>query len=413
MNVGEGDDRPDTRRAPQQGWTGVPFPPSPQMLQHARAQAASPAMPLSIPVDPFRTVVFPNRVREWRQRAGFARLLPFSGQIADIPYIRLSKIERGEVVPRARELRRIADALGIRPEDLLIDLDAPHFSLERWAARFAERRAQDLPEEAFALALAAAIRLRRQADRTLTIAAIERVYGIAPVTLSRIENAQRPFARWNSATQAAICAVLGVPDETALRDSLTQPVADGVLQSMVAAIQNPALRNQRMRERMVALRAELELLRGGDGSFAASPGTSVPGGRSLAVFGAPLEDGLVARMPTGLTIADPVGAGPRAFGLRVCRPTLGGGLPGNAIVIVDPDRYPVAGGLAVVREVLDTTTTDPAGDETLRAAILRIVAVTVDRDGRMFGYSTTPPCEIALDARPSDHLAAIIGASFM
>jgi len=372
------------------------------MMPHAKPMMA---------FDPFRAVVFPNRVREARQRAGYARLLPFSGRVADIPYIRLSKIERGEVVPRVQELAKIAQALGVRAEELLIDVDATHFSIERWAAPFADRRAPDLPEEEFALSLAAAIRWRRQADRSLTIAAIERLYGIAPVTLSRIENAQRPFARWNEATQAAIFALLEVSDEPSLREKLEQLSADGSLQAMVAVMQNPAVRGQRMRERMLALRAEIANL-GNDGvGRVAIPPPTV---RQLAVYGVPHGDGLVARTPTGRTIADHAGWGPRAFGLRVGRPTLGGGLPGNAIVIVDPDRYPVAGGLAVVREgdvpaSSDQTQANP--DATV--ATYRIVAVTVDRDGRMFGYSTTPAIEIAFDERPSEQLGAIISAYFV
>ncbi|WP_242184391.1 helix-turn-helix transcriptional regulator [Sphingomonas sp. CARO-RG-8B-R24-01] len=367
-----------------------------------------PPLPNALTVDPFRAVVFPNRVREARQRAGFSRLLPFSSRIPDIPYIRLSKIERGEVVPRAHELGRIADTLGIQAEDLLLDLDAPQFSIDRWAAPFADRRAVDVPEEVFALSLAAAIRLRRQADRTLTIAAIERTYGIAPVTLSRIENAQRPFARWNATTQAAICQMLEVPDEAALRRKLSIQAADGTLHAMVVAMQNPALRGQRMRERMVALRAEIANLRSGTVSAVAPDGQ---GGRRLPVFGTPLGNGLIARTPTGIMILEIGDAGSRAFGLRACRPTLGGGLPGNAIVIVDPDRYPVAGGLAVVDETA-TLGQDDAAEET-QVTALRIVAVTVDRDGRMFGYSTSPPVEIAFDQRPSDHLGAIVAATFM
>lgn len=361
------------------------------------------------PVDPFRAIVFPNRVREWRQRAGFARLLPFSGRIADIPYIRLSKIERGEVVPRAHELRRIAGVLGIRPEDLLLDLEAPHFSIERWATPFNDRRAPDHSEEAFAQELAAAIRLRRQGDRSLTIAAIERRFGIAPVTLSRIENAQRPFARWNPTTQEAIFALLEVRDEPALRAALALLASDGALAPMIAAMQNPTARRERMRERLVALRAELT---GPHGSVP-EPGTLGGAGlRRLAVFGAAVGEGRVARTPTAITIADSSGAGARAFALRVCRATLGGGLPGNAIVIVDPDRYPLAGGLAVVRE-RDAEADGPNMSEGASVESYRIVAVTVDRDGRLCGYSTTPAIEIPLDTRPAEDLGAIVAAYFV
>ncbi|WP_277969017.1 helix-turn-helix domain-containing protein [Sphingomonas echinoides] len=369
-----------------------------------------PSVKPTLSVDPLRTVVFPNRVREARQRAGFARLLPFAGRVAEIPYIRLSKIERGEVVPRAHELAKIADALGTRPEDLLLDVEAAHFSIERWAAPFADRRAPDLPEEVFALSLAAAIRLRRQADRSLTIAAIERQYGIAPVTLSRIENAQRPFARWNAATRAAIFALLDVTDEASLRARLDRLSADGSLHATVATMQNPTVRTQRMRERTLALRAEIVGL-GADGANPMVVGAAVA--RRLSVFGAPFGDGLVARAPTGITIADTSASGPRAFGLRLGRPTLGGGLPGNAIVVVDPDRYPTAGGLAVVREGdVAAVSYTPDADPAATLATYRIVAVTVDRDGRMFGYSTAPAIEIALQDRPSEHLGAIVSAHF-
>ena len=45
--------------------------------------------------------------------------------------------------------------------------------------------------------LAAALRARRAADDTLTITALEVDYGIAPVILSRIENAYKPFDNVN------------------------------------------------------------------------------------------------------------------------------------------------------------------------------------------------------------------------
>ncbi|WP_163364596.1 helix-turn-helix transcriptional regulator, partial [Escherichia coli] len=83
--------------------------------------------------DFYRAIVFPNRVREQRQRHGFAKLLRLSAGIPEIPYIRLSKIERGEVVARPDELRRIAAALGIAPADLLLDIDSPDFDIAAWA----------------------------------------------------------------------------------------------------------------------------------------------------------------------------------------------------------------------------------------------------------------------------------------
>lgn len=88
-------------------------------------------------------------------------------------------------------------------------------------------------------------------------------------------------------------------------------------------------------------------------------------------------------------------------------------MPGNAIVVVDPDRYPTAGGLAVVREGdVAAVSYTPDADPAATLATYRIVAVTVDRDGRMFGYSTAPAIEIALQDRPSEHLGAIVSAHF-
>ncbi|MDE8453317.1 hypothetical protein PCJ53_29185, partial [Klebsiella pneumoniae] len=86
---------------------------------------------------------------------------------------------------------------------------------------------------------------------------------------------------------------------------------------------------------------------------------------------------------TGGTIDAPRDVSDAAFGLRVGRATLGGGLPGHAIVVVDPGRYPVAGGLAAVRE----------------GTAWRVVAVTIDRDGVLGGYSVNPAREVPIDGR--------------
>ena len=128
-------------------------------------------------IDFYRAIVFPNRVREQRQRHGFAKLLRLSAGIPEIPYIRLSKIERGEVVARPDELRRIAAALGIAPADLLLDIDSPDFDIAAWAEPFSDGAQIDLKEERFAVLLGAALRARRTLDPALTIAMIERDFG--------------------------------------------------------------------------------------------------------------------------------------------------------------------------------------------------------------------------------------------
>ena len=89
-------------------------------------------------------------------------------------------------------------------------------------------------------------------------------------------------------------------------------------------------------------------------------------------------------------------AGPRAFGLRVCRATLGAGLPASATVIVDPDRPPVVGGLAAIR----------VGDD------YRLLTVACDRSGATMGYSVTPDIAIALDDLDPTLIHAVIAATF-
>lgn len=350
-------------------------------------------------IDYYRTIVFPNRMREQRQRHGLAKLLRLSAKIPEIPYIRLSKIERGEVVARPDELRRVAAALGIAPAELLLDIDAADFDIAAWAAPFGDGVQLDLEEERFAVLLGAALRARRTLDPMLTIAAIERDFGLPPVNLSRVENAQKPFGRWNAAIHRALFALFGVADEAALRAEVEQRHAAGTLDAFLATIANPETRIARTRERIAELTAAL------DEAPPAAPAPAValplagPVGavRLLPVFGTPLPQGLIGNQPTGETVEAPHIAGPRAFGIKVCRATLGGGLPAQATVVADPDRLPLPGGLAALRE----------GDG------WRLLSVASGRDGRMIGYSVNPDMEVALDDCDPASLAAIVSAVFL
>jgi hypothetical protein len=351
-------------------------------------------------IDLHRTIVFPNRMRERRRDAGFAKLLRLSAQLPEIPYIRLSKIERGEVVPRVDELRRVADALSIAPGELLLDVDAPDFDLASWAQDFEEGARVDEAEERFAVCLGAALRARRTGDPALTIAVIERDYGIPPVNLSRIENAQKTFGRWNAATQQALFRLMGVANEAKLRAHVQAQSRTGVLDAFVTAIADPEIRRERMRARIAEVAAALA-----EAGPAPLPhtarGTPTPVAdfaiRLVPVFGAALPEGLIAETPTGKTAEAPQAAGPRAFGLRVCRATLGAGLPAQATVIVDPDQPPLPGGLAAVRE----------------EAGWRLLSVGSDRDGRMIGYSVNPERELLLDEQDPSRLAKILSTIYI
>lgn len=355
--------------------------------------AAPPAALGEVPVDLYRAFVFPNRVREERRRCGFPKLLALSSCIPDIPYIRLSKIERGEVFARAEELIQVAEVLRCAPKSLLIDVDAPDFRIAEWAEPFLDRRSSDPEAERLCVLLGAALRERRSRDRALTMAVLDKEFGLPPVIVSRIETAQKTLDRWNAATTAGLCRLFGVEDRTALIDHIVKQHAAGALDPFLASVGSPELRLSRTRERVAAIRSDL------DGGVPAQAGlrgqtaqdlallAAAPATRMLPVFGAPLPGGLVAQVPTGLQAPAPLGTGPKSFALRVCRPTLGGGLPGSATVIVDPDRYPSGDGIVVIRE----------------GAHHRLLATAIDRTGAMVGYSVSPAWEVALDSlSPAD-----------
>lgn len=390
--------------------------------QPAAASDAPSGAPRPIELDPYRTLVFPNRLREQRRRRGYPKLLQLVAKLPEIPYIRLSKIERGEVVARADELVRIAAVLGIAPADLLVDIDDPRFDIAVWAEPFHDGGGFNADEERFAVMLAAAMRARRAGDRELSIARLNAEFGIPPVILSRIENAQKTLDRWNAATLQALCRLFGVGSVAALRKLVARQYEEGQLDAHVSAIAGPEVRMARTRARIAELAAELagagtpvpqrrlpsaeaprrQLIPGGAPAqpalVSAAPGAvAASTSRVLPVYGAPLAGGLIALTPTGEVIEAPRQAGARSFGLKVCRPTLGAALPGQAIVVVDPDRFPSAGGLAAARQ----------GDG------YRLLTVTVDRNGAMKGYSLHPDLEVAIDDLDPADVATVISAVFV
>lgn len=373
-------------------------------------------------IDTFRAFIFPNNVREYRKKNNVGSLLQLAQRIGSITYIRLSKIERGEIFARADELRAIGAALEIDPARLLVDIDAPGFDIAAWASEFQAPDSVDPKADSAAVILAAALRARRAADDALTITALEVAYGIPPVILSRIENAYKPIDRWNADVLQALFRLFGVDSFEGLEAYLVEAHANRELDEFLPLVANPETRISKTRAKVEALRIALEQEAGasprrrvkaphpalsrppvaGDtpvpaddvlGTIHASDSATV---RLLPVFGAPLNDGLVARVATGEQVEAPRNAGPHAYGLRICRPTLGSGLPGRSIVVVDPDRFPSAGGLAVIREKEG----------------LRLLSITFDRQGRMLGYSEHPDREIAIDDVGPENVATVLSAQF-
>lgn len=359
-------------------------------------------------IDVHRALVFPNCIRKFRKQRNVGSLLELSERLPAITYIRLSKIERGEIFARAGELRDIGRALGVDPAKLLIDVDDPAFDIAEWAETLQGAVIADPEAERRAVLLAAALRARRGADPALTIAVLEAEYGIAPVVLSRIENALKPLDRWNEDVRAGLRRVFGMADDDALMAHIEGLRTAGKLDAVLPLVANPELRLAKSRARIAALRQELEragatptdqpaiMVKPAEPQPIADATGEPPRLRLLPVFGTPLADGLIAFTPTGAVVEAPRNAGPRAYGLRLGRPTLGAGLPGRATLVVDPDRYPATGGLAVIRE--------DGG--------LRVLSVIADRQGRMLGYSESPDLEIALDTRDPADVAAVLSAVF-
>lgn len=383
----------------------------------------------NVTIDPYRSLVFPSHVRRARKEHGFPKLLGLAARLPHIPYVRLSKIERGEVFAKPEEMRAVAQVLGIAPSSLLIDVQANDFDIGKWATGLQDWEPTDPGQDRFAVLLGAAVRAWRARDDSQTIAAIEQRYRIAPVILSRIENAFKPFERWNGQTVSALCLMFGAADATALREIVWKMAREGALDAHVGQIADPEARIVKSRKRIADLRAALAenppadapSRRAGTIARASSPplrfhpveAPAAPSDvrtvpdvtpamlppdqvivRLLPVFGSPLADGLIARTPCDKWVEAPRNAGPDAYGLRVCRPTLGLGLPASATVIVDPGRFPSSGGIAVLEE----------------AEGLRLLAITFDRHGRMMGYSESPNHEVAVDTLDPARIAMVISA---
>lgn len=391
----------------------------------------------AFPFDLFHTINFPNNIRNLRRLRGYRRLLDFGPLVAQIPYVRLSKIERGEVVARVEELVQVASVLDVNPHELLIDVASPEFDMVEWASEQVNLVDIDLVEEELAVLLGAALRYQRANDRTLTPSRLESHFHLTPAVVSRLENGLKSLSRWNSSVQMALCRVFEVSDLEALAIQIRKLYADNKLEPYLSDIRNVEQRQARTEQVIETLRSGLNSLNApwsqaaadeptiGVADFAnsgnaflnrmqneptalATIGAQLEqqpifndlvnnvGRRLVPVFGSALADGLVARTPTNGSVEVPFSAGPHVWAMRVCWQSLGAGLPGRAVLIIDPDRFPATGGLSVIREQTG----------------YRLLAVKTDRQGRLRGYSDYPARDILIDELLPADVGTVISAVF-
>jgi len=178
-----------------------------------------------------RSTVFPNRLRDVRREKGYESLTEFDRSVPDITYSRLAKIERGQIFPRPEELVSIADALGVEAGELLIDFTDPDFDPEAWARDQVEASLSYRGGALADMRIGAALRLRRhELDRSTTDM---KDFGLPAATVSRIENADRPFSRWGEDIVQGVRRVFGVTSPAGMTRKINAYEKDGSLHEMM------------------------------------------------------------------------------------------------------------------------------------------------------------------------------------
>lgn len=181
-----------------------------------------------------RSTVFPNRLRDVRSDQGFASLIDFHKLVPDITYSRLAKIERGQIFPRADELVTISEKLNCRAEDLLIDVTDPSFDRAAWAHGHVEASLAYRGGTMEDMRLGAALRIRR---RQLGLSTTDmKPFGLPAATVSRIENADRPFSRWSPDIAEGVRRVFGISSVAGISRKVKSYEKDGELDAMMAEL---------------------------------------------------------------------------------------------------------------------------------------------------------------------------------
>ena len=323
-----------------------------------------------------RSTVFPNAMRDVRERRGYDTLRAFDGQV-DITYTRLAKIERGEIFPTAEEMKSIARAMSVPVASLLIDPTDPTFDREKWAREHIEAKLAHRGGGLDAMKLGAAMRVRRLALGRSTTDMKD--FGLPAATVSRIENAERPIERWEAQTQKGIAKVLGARGNAGVQRKVSEMFESGQLDEMLRTLFSQEAIDERNRKRLKALLSDLppgkkisKLLQDLDESDG-----------QIAVLGGTLgERGAFSVSETDRRVTLPEGAARGCVAVEMADPVLGPGLQAGTVIIADPEQEVSAGDVAVVISA-----------DRSQAKVLSVS----EAEGRMVGFSMAPESRTFLD----------------
>lgn len=309
-----------------------------------------------------RSTVFPNALRDVRRHKGYQTLIDFHETVQDkITYSRLAKIERGQVFARADELMTIAKALGTPPSKLLFDVTDPTFDREAWAKENVEASMSYRGGNIEDMRLGAALRIRRKELGRSTSGM--KAYNLPAATVSRIENADRPFTRWDEVTKAGVRRAFGVQSMNEVGQIISRYEKDGRLAEMMHDLFSPEGLAERQNKSLTSLLSELSELPGTKtkrlrDSIAsmiarasndyATPEFDVSSTAAMVpVFEGVSADGLMRLRPTKEKVRRP-NKGVGGFAVKIDYPVLGPGLPaGSRIVFEEIDRSDITEGMVV------------------------------------------------------------------
>lgn len=335
-----------------------------------------------------RSTVFPNAMRDVRLRRGFESLKSFDSQV-DITYTRLAKIERGEIFPTAKEMISISRAMGVPVSSLLIDQKDPAFDREKWARSHIEASLSHRGGGLEDMKLGAAMRVCRLALGNSTTDM--KGFGLPAATVSRIENADRPFDRWDAQTQKGIAQVLAtfggasIKGYTGIRKKVNEMYKAGILDPQLHHLFSKEAIEERNNRKLKALLEELP--EGKRVSKLLNDLQESENDISILV-GTKNDDGSFTVHSSSQKVAPPIGAGRNSIALEVVEPVLGPGLPKGTVIVADPEQEVSDGDVAII---LNSSRTEA-----------KLLSIAKDKNGLVgFSMAIEKPIQISKLPRTS------------